>query len=47
MLARLVDSLAVDTGQVHRTVGWNPPVTAEAGLEATASWYLRQAETGG
>lgn len=47
MLSRLIDSLAVDAGQLRRTVGWDPPVTAEAGLEATASWYLRQAEAGG
>jgi nucleoside-diphosphate-sugar epimerase len=46
MLSRLVDSLAVDAGHLRRTVGWIPPVTAEAGLQATATWYLREVEVG-
>ena len=39
-LNRLLGSLELDSGKVRRTLEWEPPVTLDSGLEATARWYL-------
>lgn len=36
---RLLGSLAVDTAPLQKELGWHPPFTMQAGLEATAQWY--------
>ncbi|MFM0029612.1 SDR family oxidoreductase [Paraburkholderia madseniana] len=36
---RLMGSLRVDTTHVREVLGWQPPVSAEDGLGATATWY--------
>jgi len=46
VLSRLVDSLAVNSGHLYRTVGWLPSFTPESGFEATARWYLLRTEAG-
>jgi nucleoside-diphosphate-sugar epimerase len=38
---RLLGSLEIDSGKIRRTLEWNPPVTLDSGLEATARWYLQ------
>ncbi len=40
-IERLVSSLVVDSSHIHATLGWRPPFSAQAGLEATVSWYKR------
>jgi nucleoside-diphosphate-sugar epimerase len=37
--ARLLDSLAVDGGEIRRTLGWTPPFSVAEGLAATARWF--------
>lgn len=37
---RLVGSLCVDDSRVRGVLGWRPPFTVDAGLEATVRWYL-------
>ncbi len=44
---RLVGSLEIDSSRIQRVLGWRAPWTLQAGLTATAAWYLRQASTGG
>lgn len=39
MVARLLDSLRVDDGQIRRDLGWAPPFTMDHGLDATAAWF--------
>ncbi|CAG9250635.1 UDP-glucose 4-epimerase [Burkholderia diffusa] len=36
---RLTCNLRLDTTHVRRTLNWQPPYTAQQGLEATATWY--------
>lgn len=36
---RLLGSLCVDMAPIRGILGWNPPYTMQAGLEATAQWY--------
>ncbi|WP_081073753.1 NAD-dependent epimerase/dehydratase family protein [Burkholderia territorii] len=36
---RLTSNLRLDTTHVRRTLNWQPPYTAQQGLEATAAWY--------
>lgn len=36
---RLLASLCVDMTPLREDLGWNPPYTMQAGLEATAQWY--------
>lgn len=31
---------AIDAGKIHRTLGWEPRMTMEEGLQRTAQWYL-------
>lgn len=38
-VGRLVDSLVVDIEDTKRVLGWQPPFTRQAGLQATADWY--------
>lgn len=38
---RLLGSLCVDTKPLREELGWNPPYTMQAGLEATAHWYRK------
>lgn len=44
-VGRLTGSLAVDSSKIRKELGWQPPYTLEAGLQATAKWYL--ARSGG
>ncbi len=39
VVARLLDSLRVDDGQIRRDLGWAPPFTMAQGLDATAAWF--------
>jgi len=39
IVARLLDSLRVDDGQIRRDLGWAPPFTMDQGLDATAAWF--------
>lgn len=36
---RLVGSLAVETGSIHKELGWSPPFDMQAGISETAEWY--------
>jgi nucleoside-diphosphate-sugar epimerase len=36
---RLAGDLAVDSSAIRRELGWQPPYSMQAGLEATAKWY--------
>ncbi len=38
-IERLTTSLRVDASRIREQLGWYPPTTLEAGLEATARWY--------
>jgi len=38
---RLLGSLAVDSMPIREELGWSPPYTMQAGLAATAEWYLK------
>jgi nucleoside-diphosphate-sugar epimerase len=38
---KLAGSLEVDDAAIRTELGWKPPLTRRAGLEATARWYLR------
>ena len=37
---KLAGSLEVDDSSIRDTLGWRPPFTRKAGLQATADWYL-------
>jgi UDP-glucose 4-epimerase len=37
---RLTGSLRVDSTHIRDVLGWRPPVSLDAGLAATANWYL-------
>jgi nucleoside-diphosphate-sugar epimerase len=39
-IARLLDSLAVDSSKLSRLTGYRPPYGVAQGLRATAAWYL-------
>ena len=39
-LARLTDSLQVDTSRMRRELDWRAPFTLTQGIEQTAQWYL-------
>ena len=39
IVARLLDSLRVDDGQIRRDLDWAPPFTMAQGLDATAAWF--------
>ncbi len=41
-VSRLLDSLSIDSTKARSLLGWVPPVTLSAGLEATAQWYCRR-----
>ena len=41
-VARLTDSLQVDSARIRQTLGWTPPVTVEQGLAETARWFAAQ-----
>jgi len=45
-VARLVDSLRVDSSRMRTTLGWIPPFSVEQGLAETARWYLAQEQPG-
>lgn len=38
-VARLLGSLQVDSGRICSELGWQPPITLQQGLQATAAWY--------
>jgi UDP-glucose 4-epimerase len=38
-VGRLTDTLRLDTGLIHRTLGWRAPISAAEGLERTVAWY--------
>lgn len=38
---RLLGSLCVDSSPLREELGWTPPYTMQAGLEATAQWYRK------
>ena len=38
---RLQGSLCVDISPLREELGWAPPYTMQAGLEATAQWYRK------
>jgi nucleoside-diphosphate-sugar epimerase len=39
---KLFGSLLVSDGKIRRELGWAPPYTLDAGLRATAEWYIAQ-----
>lgn len=39
MVEPLLDSLTLDGGRIHKTLGWRPPYTMTDGLRETARWY--------
>lgn len=43
---RLLGSLCVDITPLREELGWNPPYTMQAGLDATAQWYRKTKENG-
>ncbi|MEX0958139.1 MAG: SDR family oxidoreductase [Burkholderiales bacterium] len=45
-VARLTDSLQVDSARIRQTLGWTPPVSTEEGLADTARWFVAQAGGG-
>lgn len=38
-VARLTESLEVDSGKIRRLLDWAPPVSVPQGLEETVAWY--------
>jgi nucleoside-diphosphate-sugar epimerase len=38
-LARLADSLVLDTAKICTVLGWKPPFTLDRGLRETVAWY--------
>ena len=44
VVARLLDSLAVDDGKIRRQLGWTPPFTVGHGLNETAAWFKKRGE---
>ena len=44
VVARLLDSLAVDDGKIRRQLGWTPPFTLAQGLNETAAWFQARGE---
>lgn len=36
---RLTQSLVIDSGKIHKELGWKPPYTMAQGLKATADWF--------
>ncbi|HUF20675.1 MAG TPA: SDR family oxidoreductase [Burkholderiales bacterium] len=43
-VARLTDSLQVDSARIRQTLGWTPPVTVEQGLLETARWFASRTD---
>lgn len=41
-VARLLDSLVVDSAKIRQQLGWSPPVSLDQGLRETVQWFLRQ-----
>lgn len=39
-VARLTDSLQVDSGKIRRELDWAPPVSVDLGLTETAHWFV-------
>ena len=44
-IARLTQSLRIDSGAIRRELGWQPQATLAVGLECTARWYHLQLES--
>ncbi len=44
-LARLCESLSVDTSRTRADLGWQPRVSVDEGLRRTAAWYLAEAQS--
>ena len=44
VVARLLDSLAVDDGKIRRQLGWTPPFTLAQGFSETAAWFQARGE---
>jgi nucleoside-diphosphate-sugar epimerase len=40
-LRRLCDSLVIDASDTRARIGWEPPLSVDAGLERTVHWYLQ------
>jgi UDP-glucose 4-epimerase len=43
---RLTGSLRVDSSRIRAVLGWSPPFSLDAGLAATAEWYLSSRPVG-
>lgn len=43
-IARLLDSLEIDSSAIRHELGWQAPYTLEQGLAATAAWYCAMKE---
>lgn len=39
-VARLTDSLCVDSARIRRSLGWTPPFSVEEGFARTAHWFV-------
>jgi nucleoside-diphosphate-sugar epimerase len=39
IIERLLDSLAVDDGEIRRRLDWKPPFSMSRGLQETAAWF--------
>jgi len=39
-IARLTESLRVDSSKIRRELGWSPPFSVDQGLVETAKWFL-------
>ncbi|MFA7239187.1 MAG: SDR family oxidoreductase [Sulfuricellaceae bacterium] len=44
-IARLLDSLEIDSAAIRNELDWQPPYTLEQGLAATAAWYRAAAKS--
>jgi nucleoside-diphosphate-sugar epimerase len=39
VVQRLLGTLHIDSRKIRKTLNWQPPFTAQQGLQATADWY--------
>lgn len=45
-VARLLDTLAVDSRKIRQDIGWSPPFTLGEGLARTAAWFAAAGDAG-
>lgn len=45
-VARLLDTLAVDSRKIRQDIGWSPPFALGEGLARTAAWFAAAGDTG-